>query len=84
MAYTNIDNEIIRSDLKPITKIVLITILSYYNKDNGYSYPTQKRLMADTCIKDRKTLQKAIKELEEEGYIRKEAFRGSRNKYYIL
>jgi DNA-binding GntR family transcriptional regulator len=61
----------------------LIAILSYYNTGYGYSYPTQKRLMADTCIKDRKTLAKAIKELEEEGYIRKQTIKGKGNKYFI-
>lgn len=83
MSYTVIDNEIIRADLKATQKIVLITILSYHNKDKGYSYPSHSDLMRDCCIKDKNTLIKAIKDLEALGYLRKETIKGVGNRYYI-
>src|SRR5699024_3318374 len=84
MAYTIIDNEVIRNkDLKTTTKIVLITILSYHNKERGYSYPSHSDLMRDCCIKDKNTLIKAIKDLEALGYLRKETIKGVGNRYYI-
>lgn len=84
MVYTIIDNEVIRNkDLRFTTKIVLIVILSYYNKEKGYSYPSQKTLMEDTCIKDKNTLIKAINELEEKGYIRRSVGKGTNNRYFI-
>ena len=83
MSYTVIDNEIIRADLKATQKIVLITILSYHNKERGYSYPSHSDLMRDCCIKDKNTLIKAIKDLESLGYLRKETIKGVGNRYYI-
>lgn len=83
MSYTIVDNEIIRTDLKATPKIVLIAILSYYNKEKGYSYPSQKTLMEDACIKDKNTLIKAINELEEKGYIRRSVGKGTNNRYFI-
>lgn len=83
MSYTVIDNEIIRADLKATQKIVLITILSYHNKERGYSYPSHSDLMRDCCIKDKNTLIKAIKDLETLGYLRKETIKGVGNRYYV-
>ena len=83
MSYTVIDNEIIRADLKATQKIVLITILSYHNKERGYSYTSHSDLMRDCCIKDKNTLIKAIKDLEALGYLRKETIKGVGNRYYI-
>lgn len=83
MSYTVIDNEIIRADLKATQKIVLITILSYHNKERGYSYPSHSDLMRDCCIKDKNTLIKAIKDLEALGYLKKETIKGVGNRYYI-
>ena len=83
MSYTVIDNKIIRADLKATQKIVLITILSYHNKERGYSYPSHSDLMRDCCIKDKNTLIKAIKDLEALGYLRKETIKGVGNRYYI-
>ena len=83
MSYTVIDNEIIRADLKATQKIVLITILSYHNKERGYSYPSHSDLMRDCCIKDKNTLIKAIKDLEALGYLRKETIKGVGNRYYV-
>ena len=83
MSYTIVDNEIIRADLKATPKIVLIAILSYHNKEKGYSYPSHSDLMRDCCIKDKNTLIKAIKELENLGCLRKETIKGVGNRYYI-
>ena len=84
MAYTIIDNDIvINKDLKVTQKIVLIAIMSYVNKEEGYAYPSQATLMKDTCIKDKNTLIKAINELEEKGYIKKLIGRGKNNRYTV-
>ena len=83
MSYTIVDNEIIKADLKATPKIVLIAILSYHNKEKGYSYPSHSDLMRDCCIKDKNTLIKAIKDLEALGYLRKETIKGVGNRYYI-
>lgn len=84
MNFTVIENDILRKeDLKPTLKIVLLVLKSYHNEQKGYSYPSQKTLMKDCCIKDKKTLLNAIDALEEMGYIKRVCGKGINNKYFI-
>lgn len=84
MNYTIIKNDDLRSEnLKPTTKIVLLVLKSYHNKQKGYSYPSQATLMKDCCIKDKKTLLNALDLLEKEGYIKRVCGKGVNNKYFI-
>lgn len=50
------------------SKKFLLVIMGNYCNENGYSYPSAKRLEDDTCM-DRKTILKALTELEKEGFI---------------
>lgn len=84
MCYTKVENDIIRSEkLKPNQKVVLIVLSSYFNKSCGYAYPSLKLIMQKSCIKDKNTIIKILKELERMGYIRKETVKGVGNKYYM-
>ena len=84
MNFTIVENDILRDEfLKPTQKIVLLVLKSYHNEGKGYSYPSQKTLMQDCCIKDKKTLLNAIDLLEEKGYIKRVCEKGVNNKYFI-
>lgn len=84
MSYTIVDNEIYDiEDLKPTQKLLLLTLVRYFNEDDGYAYPSQVTLMKKVGLKDKNTLIKAINELEEKGYIRRSVGKGTNNRYFI-
>lgn len=83
--YTIIDNNIFHDkDLNMQQAFVFMAIISYYNKQKGYAYPSYAKLKDRAKISDDRTLIKAIKYLEENGYIRREIRKGIGIKYYIL
>lgn len=83
MSYTVIKNDLLRSgDLKANTKILLLILLSYENKEEGFAYPSHSRLIKETGL-SKVTLLKCLDELEEEGYIKRVKAKGGNNKYYI-
>ena len=83
MSYTKVKNELLRNgDLKANTKILLLVLISYENELEGYSYPSQTRLIRETGL-SKKTLLKCLNELEEKGYIKRVKEKGENNKYYI-
>lgn len=81
--FTIVSNEIFELKIKPISKLVYITLIKYNNKEKGYSYPSQKMLMEDCNLTNKTTLINAINELEEKGIIKKECIKGKGNKYYL-
>lgn len=83
MSYTKVKNDLLRSgELKANTKILLLVLISYENEKEGYSYPSQTRLLKETSL-SKKTLLKCLNELEEKGYIKRVKESGGNNKYYI-
>lgn len=84
MSYTKkITNELIRSEsLKANTKILLLVLMTYENKEDGFAYPSHSRLMKETGL-SKITLLKCLNELEEKGYIKRVKEKGVNNKYYI-
>ena len=83
MSYTKVKNDLLRNgDLKANTKILLLVLISYENELEGYSYPSQTRLIKETGL-SKKTLLKCLNELEEKGYIKRVKEKGENNKYYI-
>ena len=83
MSYTKINNDLLRlGDLKANTKILLLILISYENEVEGYSYPSQSRLLKETSL-SKATLLKCLNELEGKGYIKRVKEKGENNKYYI-
>ena len=82
--FTIVDNSIFDiENLSTAAKLLFISLIRFYNRKEGFSYPSQISLLKSCGIKDKRTLQKATKELEEKGYIIKECKKGKPNKYYI-
>ena len=83
MSYTKLKNDLLRSEnLKANTKILLLILISYENEAEGYSYPSQTRLLKETGL-SKTTLLKCLNELEEKRYIIRVKEKGENNKYYI-
>ncbi|SQC01743.1 helix-turn-helix domain-containing protein [Clostridium tetanomorphum] len=72
MSYTNIDNQILdNEELNIQEQSLLIALISYYNKEKGYAYPSYKQLMQRSKIKKDDTLIRIIKSLIDKGYVKK-------------
>ncbi|KYH28898.1 hypothetical protein CLTEP_27400 [Clostridium tepidiprofundi DSM 19306] len=84
--FTFIDNDGVldNEDLNIQEQSVLIALISYYNKEKGYAYPSYKQLKKRSKISDDRTLIKAIANLCSKDFIKKETLKGIGNKYYIL
>ena len=83
MSYTKVKNDLLRSEsLKANAKILLLVLISYENETEGYSYPSQTRLLKETGL-SKTTLLKCLNELEENKYITRVREKGENNKYYI-
>lgn len=83
--FTIIENSILDDERLTVQdQSVLISIISYFNKDKGYSYPSYVQLKKRSKVIDNRTLKKCINSLIEKGYIRKETIKGLGCKYYIL
>ena len=82
--YTLISSELIRDkELSVNEKIILIDIITYHNKNKGYSFPTYEMLIKDTGV-NKRTLMKSLDKLERLQYMKREPLEGSnRNKYII-
>ena len=83
MSYTKLKNDLLRSEnLKANAKILFLVLISYENETEGYSYPSQTRLLKETGL-SKTTLLKCLNELEENKYITRVREKGENNKYYI-
>ena len=73
------------TQIKGNEKYILIYLISYHNKEYGYSFPTYEQIQEDTGI-SRNTLAKILKNLECKGYIKRDKYKnnnGWNNIYYI-
>jgi len=66
----------------PTTKLVLLIICDHYNDSKGYAYPSQDRI-AEFSECSVRTVQRHIKSLLENGFIRVQAIPNVANKYTI-
>lgn len=66
----------------PTTKLVLLIICDHYNDSKGYAYPSQDRI-AEFSECSLRTVQRHIKSLLENGFIRVQAIPNVANKYTI-
>ena len=83
MSYTKINNDIFdNEELKGNTKLTLLYLLRYNNKEKGYAYPSQSTLLKKIGL-SKVTLLKCLNELEEKGYITRVKEKGGNNKYFI-
>ncbi|KGA18212.1 hypothetical protein GM51_8885 [freshwater metagenome] len=57
--------------ITPTQKLVLLSIVSYYNTAKRVSFPSQSTIAADTGL-SRRTVQRASQDLEELGLIHKQ------------
>jgi DNA-binding transcriptional MocR family regulator len=64
-------------EMKPTTFRVLVTVFDYTNKFGRRAYPGNKRLAQDCCLSV-KTVERALKELEKDGWVCRVA-RGGRS-----
>lgn len=83
--YTILENSILEDEKLTIhEQSILIAIISYFNKEKGYSYPSYSQLKRRSKIADNRTLNKCVNSLIEKGYINKETIKGLGCKYYVL
>ena len=66
----------------PTTKLVLLIICDHFNDSKGYAYPSQDRI-AEFSECSVRTVQRHIKSLLENGFIRVQAIPNVANKYTI-
>lgn len=81
--HTTFLNELLEQGFNSDAIAVMVALLRYYNKEKGYSYPSQPLLMNRAGIKTKPTLKKTLKMLEDGGYITREYISGKGYKYYI-
>lgn len=85
-SYTIIDNAIWKDhNIKGYEKLVLIYLVRNFNVNYGYSFPTREQIQEATGIGNN-ALNRALKSLEEKGYItrsKREGKAGRNNIYYI-
>ncbi|EPY2304099.1 hypothetical protein FDF18_15365 [Clostridium sporogenes] len=83
--FTIVDNENIldNNDLSIQEQSVLIALISYYNKEKGYAYPSYKQLKVRSKLKDNRTLIKTIESLMQKKYLTKKTLKGIGVKYFI-
>ena len=83
MSYTKINNDIFdNEELKGNTKLTLLYLIRYNNKEKGDAYPSQSTLLKKIGL-SKVTLLKCLNELEEKGYITRVKEKGGNNKYFI-
>lgn len=81
--HTTFLNELLEQGFNSDAIAVMVALLRYYNKEKGYSYPSQPLLMDRAGIKTKPTLKKTLKMLEDGGYITREYINGKGYRYYL-
>lgn len=82
LGYVYIPNSIRRClRLSQEEKLVLFEIYSLYNEDKGYAFPTQQTLAMYVGVSS-SSISKALKKLEEKGFIKSSGRKGKKKRYY--
>lgn len=71
-----------QKQLKPIEKLVLLALANRHNKDTGKCYPSMT-CMADDTGANRRSVMRAITELEKRGLITTQRYGGKSNYYHL-
>ncbi|NEZ49306.1 helix-turn-helix domain-containing protein [Clostridium botulinum] len=84
MGYTIINNQLLEDERLNIQEqSLLITLISYYNKEKGYAYPSYKQLMKRSKIKSKTTFINTLNSLINNKYINRQTVKGKGCRYYI-
>lgn len=82
--FTLINNDLMESkELNIQEQSLLIAIISYYNQEKGYAYPSYKQLMKRSKIKSRTTFINTLNSLLIKKFISKSTVKGIGCKYFI-
>lgn len=83
--FTIIDNDNVldNNDLNIQELSLLIALISFYNKEKGYAYPSYKQLMKRSRIKSRTTFINTLNSLSAREYIKRETIKGKGCRYFI-
>lgn len=81
--FTVVPNVIFGVELSVQEQSLYLALLSFYNKEKGYAYPSYKQLKERSRIKKDETLIKYINSLIQKKLLEKETIKGKGNKYYI-
>ena len=82
-SFTVVPNVIFGVELSVQEQSLYLALLSFYNKEKGYAYPSYKQLKERSRIKKDETLIKYINSLIQKKLLVKETIKGKGNKYYI-
>lgn len=82
-SFTVVPNMIFGVELSVQEQSLYLALLSFYNKEKGYAYPSYKQLKERSRIKKDETLIKYINSLIQKKLLVKETIKGKGNKYYI-
>lgn len=77
------DNVLDNNEFNMQEQSLLIALISYYNKEKGYAYPSYKQLKLRCKLKDNRTLIKTMDSLIKKGYLTKETLKGIGVRYFI-
>ncbi|KYH35376.1 hypothetical protein CLTEP_05520 [Clostridium tepidiprofundi DSM 19306] len=83
--FTFIDNDGVldNEDLNIQEQSLLIALISYYNEEKGYAYPSYKQLMQRSKIKSKTTFINTLNSLISNKYIKRDTIKGKGCRYYI-
>ncbi|GAA0121726.1 hypothetical protein UT300018_10420 [Clostridium faecium] len=85
MGFTLIDHDNVLDnvDLNIQELGLLIALISYYNKQKGYAYPSYEQLMKRSRIKSKTTFINTLNSLLNKEYIKRETIKGKGCRYFI-
>ena len=83
-SYVDISERIFNADISSNAKPVMFALVYHANKHTGIAFPKQELIAAEVSLKDRQTVGKALKELEEKGLIKCIEHHGRGKIYQLL
>lgn len=79
-----LENSLIdRTDLELVEKMLYIVLARYANNTTSECFPSEDTLIIGTGVKDKRTIRKYIKNLEEKGLIEVVRSKGKSNRYFL-
>lgn len=79
-----LENSLIdRTDLELVEKMLYIVLARYANNTTSECFPSEDTLIIGTGVKDKRTIRKYIKNLEEKGLIQVIRSKGKSNRYFL-
>lgn len=79
-----LENELVdNEDLKPMQRLLYMVLARHSNNETSESFPSLETLCKKTGVKDKRTITKHIKSLEEIGIIEIKRVKGKSNRYFL-